>query len=277
MKEPKRWLDSDSTAAPDVRELLRHARPTRTPAQQTLLASAPAVKSAALAKSQAVSLSLGLRMLLGAVVISAAGAAVYKRATRPKPSESFLESSASQAEQAHRQPAAPPAKTEALEQAEASARAGPPVAAPAAKAAPTEVPAMERPPVRKRITSRSARASRPRRWVADHITAPNQASDPAADTLVVEARLLARARRNLDVRPQAALDRARQHEQAYPDGHLVVERELLIVDALMRLGRVKAARTRASGLSQRFPGHLYRERLRELMETVPEKSEGRLR
>jgi hypothetical protein len=107
--------------------------------------------------------------------------------------------------------------------------------------------------------------------------APTVAAAPAAPVIVVvvvgggsggavarspedEQRALERARGLLRSDPGEAL---RVAEEAPPAGsRLAEERELIALEALQRLGRAEALRTRAERFLRRFPRSLYAERVR---------------
>jgi hypothetical protein len=96
-----------------------------------------------------------------------------------------------------------------------------------------------------------------------------QASAPRAesrqDTLEREARMLEQARALLPTNPGAALATLSRHQSEFPRGVLAIERELLSVDALLRLGRRSEAEARARALRGSAPGSLYEARLNELL------------
>jgi hypothetical protein len=91
---------------------------------------------------------------------------------------------------------------------------------------------------------------------------------PEAETpadLGREIRLLERARRLIDSNPALALDTLLEHERAFGNGTLVLERKFLEVQALWRLGRRAEARMRANALRANAPGSLYERRLSQLL------------
>ena len=73
------------------------------------------------------------------------------------------------------------------------------------------------------------------------------------------------ARSKLGSSPSAALSALRDHELRFPAGQLRIEREFLIVDVLVRLGRHPEAETRARSLAQQAPQSLYGERLERIL------------
>ncbi|HVU06071.1 MAG TPA: hypothetical protein VHE30_30180 [Polyangiaceae bacterium] len=80
-----------------------------------------------------------------------------------------------------------------------------------------------------------------------------------------EARLLERARSLLDRGPRDALAVLERHAAEFPRGTLTTERELLEVDALVRLGRRSAAEAKARALRAHAPGSIYERRLTDLL------------
>jgi hypothetical protein len=93
-------------------------------------------------------------------------------------------------------------------------------------------------------------------------------SDPLApsETIAQEAALLERARRLLGQSPERALLLANHHLESYSPGRLGAERELIAIDALVRLGRVDQARHRAAPLLTGDSGSLYARRVRAVIE-----------
>jgi hypothetical protein len=76
---------------------------------------------------------------------------------------------------------------------------------------------------------------------------------------------LDRAHTLLSINPAQALRAADAHAAAFPGGALSAERELIAVDALLRLGRKDEARRRGADLLRRFPETIYHQRLRSLL------------
>jgi outer membrane protein assembly factor BamD (BamD/ComL family) len=72
-----------------------------------------------------------------------------------------------------------------------------------------------------------------------------------------ELELLKRARAALEAHPARALRLARQHARRFPEGDLVQERQVVVVEALVRLGRVEEARARARRFRQRYPDSIH--------------------
>jgi len=83
--------------------------------------------------------------------------------------------------------------------------------------------------------------------------------DPGASEHA-EVALLAQAQAALAARPAETLARCDEHARRFASGTLVQEREVLAIDALLRLGRRPEAEARASRFRASFPrsGHLRR-------------------
>jgi hypothetical protein len=84
-------------------------------------------------------------------------------------------------------------------------------------------------------------------------------------TIADEARLLEKARSALANNPAQALEVVAVHQRQYPAGQLSAERELIAVDALLRLGRRQEAEQRAAPRLRQNPDSLYARRLRQLL------------
>jgi hypothetical protein len=69
-----------------------------------------------------------------------------------------------------------------------------------------------------------------------------------------EGALLLRAHRELASNPEGALELTQQHSRMYPNGALAPEREVLAIEALVGLGRIQEAKSRADALRRAFPG-----------------------
>jgi RNA polymerase sigma-70 factor (ECF subfamily) len=82
------------------------------------------------------------------------------------------------------------------------------------------------------------------------------------DTLASELALVARGRAELAADPASALRALEEHARRFPNGKLTIERELLALDALERLGRSSEARVRATRLLSRARGTIYEDRVR---------------
>jgi hypothetical protein len=77
--------------------------------------------------------------------------------------------------------------------------------------------------------------------------------------------MLERARAELASHPALALAQAESHRRTYPAGQLAAERELIVIDALHRLGRQREAEARAQALIAREPNGMYARRAQRLL------------
>jgi hypothetical protein len=238
MTRPTRWRDQGPD---DVRELLRHAPKTRdlgpedrarTRARVARLGGIVAV-TGGLTLVQSAALGAGLAVL---TVIAIEAAPSWLSSTPPLA------------------PSLPPAR---------SAAAFAP--SPLASAAPSSAPPLASSPLPVDPPPLRSGARRPE--------APPLLDDPPAppparamDTLAEEAALIERARAALASRPSEALARTEEHAAQFPAGKLGMERELVAIDALSRLGRRAEARARAESLLARARGGLYEDRLHQLLE-----------
>lgn len=109
-------------------------------------------------------------------------------------------------------------------------------------------------------TSADAGRGTPRPVVASE--RPARAADPASELALVEA-----AQSVLASSPTRALALTRTHSRDYPDGALAQEREVIAIDALMRLDRAPAARTRAARFHERWPTSAHGRRVDVLVAT----------
>lgn len=89
-------------------------------------------------------------------------------------------------------------------------------------------------------------------------------ADPSA-----ELALLERAQRALSTDARLALQLADQHRREYAHGTFAQEREMLAIDALLRLGERAAAERRARAFVRAFPASSHRTRLEDLLRSAP--------
>jgi hypothetical protein len=90
-------------------------------------------------------------------------------------------------------------------------------------------------------------------------------SDQASDGLAEETRLLEHARAALATDPARALAITRQHAAGFPAGRLSVERSIIEIQALQRLGRRSEARARGRRMLEQSPRGLYADRVRRIL------------
>lgn len=87
----------------------------------------------------------------------------------------------------------------------------------------------------------------------------SELSRPSTDKnpLLEEAEIVDLARAKLGSDPLSSLSLLQTHARRFPGGQLAAEREYLLIDALLRLGRTDEARARAQAFSARHPNHPY--------------------
>jgi hypothetical protein len=91
--------------------------------------------------------------------------------------------------------------------------------------------------------------------------APAEAASSSEDALAGEAKLLNQAHAAMSTDPPAAYAFASEHARRYPRGQLAAERELILVQALAKLGRTQEAEARGRALRKSSPSSIYGERL----------------
>ncbi|MFT3924411.1 MAG: hypothetical protein QM778_17875 [Myxococcales bacterium] len=89
---------------------------------------------------------------------------------------------------------------------------------------------------------------------------------PAVVDVASELDLLGRARRVMPANPERALALANEHQSRYPSGVLAQERELLAVEALLKLRQRDEAERRSKQFSRDFPQSVHAPRLQALLE-----------
>jgi hypothetical protein len=233
MSEPERWLDSEQASA-EVLELLRVAKPPaaidRAARARSLRRVSALALTPAIAAAKAVSWTqIALGGALGMLGTLATMSAAQHLFVAEQPA--LVAASSSARPKPVDREAAPPASSPPL------------------------------PPSAAALTSAFALPSR-----SQPLAAPAQPSSPE-NQLDQEIALLEMARARLGASPPAALSALRDHELRFPAGQLRIEREFLIVDALVRLGRRTEAEARARALEQQAPKSLYGERLDRILGT----------
>jgi hypothetical protein len=98
-------------------------------------------------------------------------------------------------------------------------------------------------------------------------SAPEAAA--AAPTPESELVLLERSRAALDRDPASALALAEAHARSHPSGIFAQEREMLAIEALLKLKRKAEARARAERFVQRYPDSPQAPRVRAWIERTP--------
>lgn len=102
----------------------------------------------------------------------------------------------------------------------------------------------------------------------DALRAAAPAVEASAPQLRVESELLLveRAQRALRRDPAVALSLSGEHAALFPSGNLAQEREVIAIEALLRLTQPRAARERAQRFESTYPASAHARRLRELLE-----------
>jgi hypothetical protein len=100
------------------------------------------------------------------------------------------------------------------------------------------------------------------------LTVPGPGSDAPVAVVAdaeTEAQFLDRARAALGTTPGQALVLTDEHARRFPSGALGQEREVVAIQALLRLGREGEARGRAQRFLAAFPGTVHRRRIEALI------------
>jgi len=231
MSEPKRMRD-DVSASAEARRLLRPALSTR-PLPKSVRERSAARLDRVLIMPAAASLMLwlkGIALATGAVLLFVAAPVLLRRgSSTPAP-----------------------------------VAAGPIAARPASRPsplAPTTSHSAEP------LAAPTASDPRPLRgpWPPPPLAPPRV----DGDSLAREAAMLEHARAVLDQSPAVTLERLEAHRTEFPSGELAMERELLAIDALSRLGRSAEARARGEAMLQAAPGSIYDARVRAILDRLP--------
>lgn len=113
----------------------------------------------------------------------------------------------------------------------------------------------------------AARRTHPRRETAGATAVP---PSPEAELVLLE-----RSRASLDVDAALALELAEQHAKSYPQGVFAQEREMLAIEALLKLDRKPAARARAERFLSRYPDSPQAHRVRAWINRTPDSAAAR--
>jgi len=293
VSDPRRLKD-DPAAAPELQELVRAGRPSRPISPEARTRSGARLRSILLVPAAAGALlwikgvaiaALCVSGVVAAVRVSPfllAGVAALAPASPRAPSP--LTSSASRARSvglpgvlpgaSSLAGEAPPVTLPHLEvrTSDAPAAASGAVAPPSRDATRSASP----PPVRASLRGAGPAGASPSGPVSGLAAPPSSvlaagpgAASPALrDSLAREAALLEQARGELAGRPSEALATLDRHAAEFPSGAMSMERELLAVDALRRLGRQADARTRGHTLMTLAAGSIYEARVRDLVESL---------
>jgi len=90
-------------------------------------------------------------------------------------------------------------------------------------------------------------------------------SPAMAEPRTTELSLLERAQQAVTRDPSAALLLCEQHAAAFPNGSFTQEREVIAIDALLRLGRIAQAQARADGFLSHYSDSAHAQRVRALL------------
>jgi len=233
VNEPRRFLDDDD-ASPEVRRLLAAAERPGAPDPARLARSRRRVMALASLPMVGGSLVLVQKLALGALLGSVVGLGVEvgRRTLAPAPPVASVVVPRAQ------RPVVPkaPRPSVALQPTPELPAPEPPASAPSPSA------------------SQRAAASQP----------PVLPPSPSAG-VTRELELLEAARRLVDADPTRALGLLEQHAKESPHGTLVIERELLVIQALARSGRLAEAKARAARFRAAHPESLYEERITRIL------------
>jgi hypothetical protein len=83
-----------------------------------------------------------------------------------------------------------------------------------------------------------------------------------------EPQLIERARQALSADPKRALALTQEYQRRFPSGSLSVEREVIALEALARLGQVAEARRRALAFQAHHPSSIHLPRVRSLLARI---------
>lgn len=102
---------------------------------------------------------------------------------------------------------------------------------------------------------------------------PEQKAEPkkavvSMATRAADLMLLRQARSALASNPSRALELTAEHARLYPNSELRQERDVIRIEALVKLGRSSEARQRADNFSARFPGSAHSSKVKALRDQV---------
>jgi hypothetical protein len=237
-REPMRWADLGADGPPQLAHDIRVMRGERASAPQ--LASlerrlGPQLAAPTFGRASSATTGIGAKLLVSLAITCAVGVAVLVRPQHDA-------SRAPAASQRPRRPAPPAAPAPQVARVPADDGIAP---APA----PAPVPSPVAGTVDRRRTG-------PRPADRDVVVAPAPESELA---------LLRRAQGALDGDPAAALALTDQHARDYPRGLFAQEREVLAIEALLKLRRKPAAVDRAAQFMRSFAQSPHARRVRALL------------
>jgi hypothetical protein len=238
MSAPRRWLETEEASA-EALELLRAGQPPRHMNDAVRRRSRRRVAALAILPAAGV-LAAWPQLALGALV-GAAGTVAVMSALSSLPS----------------QPAPSPTS---------SSGAGLPSRRPRATDSEPRAPLPV--PVREQSNGEATptpAGNAPRPVGGSKPMASEAPASAAPEGLQQEIELLEEARRKLAPDPAQARRLLLEHEQRFGGGQLRIEREFLLIDALVRLGRRNEAEARARQLERQAPASLYGQRLEQIL------------
>lgn len=262
MSAPRRWKDSPD-APIGVRELLSSARPRasmdsvafeRGAKRVAKLGVAPAVAAVSVWAKVAAAGFVGVSALTGIAWVER-----FDRGHEDAPASPIVAPGPPPHAAPHRPPEPRLPDPSAPEE---SASPPPSARVPVLPSAP--------PPASPKAPAALNRPSQPSIDDVAWPSAPPPAEAPAheASTLADELVLLERARRSLSSDPRATLSALDEHGRRFPSGVMAVERELMTLDALRRVGRTEEARRNAAAWLSRDPTGLHAPRVRAILESL---------
>jgi hypothetical protein len=138
-------------------------------------------------------------------------------------------------------------------------------AAPSAFAAPN-LPVVPQPPLPQASAIAAPPVGRPTHSApsSSSVEVPSEPPLPSVDELSVLHQAQAALRRN----PAEALALSARHAREFPGGALAQEREVIAIDALLRLGRRDEATSRAQRFAARYPGSAHAQRVAQLLKNA---------
>lgn len=240
MTQPTRWLDDNGTSA-EIRELIRAgSRPPRFPklalaaaiipmAQKAALASTWSLPATAIVAAKATSVGLVIGLGSIAAVTTLSGPATTKHTNVQSASTRQV----------------------------AVTSTGKRGVAPSNRELPQQAT---------RFESGSVDTAKQDVPLAAAALQPGPSLNTLPKGIAAEAQLLERARALLDESPTRALLLTNEHRSRFAPAQMSAERELIAIDALVRLGRSREAELRARPFLADGAGQIFAQRVRNLLD-----------
>ncbi|MFO0590209.1 MAG: hypothetical protein U0441_21885 [Polyangiaceae bacterium] len=292
--DPVRWLDAASDAPDDLRRVLRSAEDdgggadalSSLAAKLPLAGAGPLPGAAAAGATKKVILSWKLAVWIAGAAATATNAALIHGALSARESGA-IQASVTQVESVDSRGSAPAPPAQGPSE-NASLQGTSPSPEPADSGAQTLVPPRKTPAPSHEVVATTPKTATPTgpdgagaRTGPDGAKARTGPDGPGARTgtdepgsaktstddgsLGAEARLLSKARDVMARDPAKALREAEAHRAAFTDGALSEEREVLRVEALLRLGKLDEAARAAAQLRVAHPGSTHLTRIERLL------------